>query len=150
MSVVDIRPARDCRFDVLTLGEVMLRLDPGEGRVRTARTFQVSEGGGEYNVGRALRRCFGQRAALVTAIGDNEVGRLLALAEERLVGHHQAELDARGRHGRRHVRHRPPARLGAVLCRHGPSKTCCSKAVSTWITSCGNRLTMSDVNTGRR
>lgn len=76
-GVLALRPADDCRFDVLTLGEVMLRLDPGEGRVRTARTFQVSEGGGEYNVGRALRRCFGQRAALVTAIGDNEVGRLL-------------------------------------------------------------------------
>jgi 2-dehydro-3-deoxygluconokinase len=76
-GLVAIRAAEDCRFDVLTLGEVMLRLDPGEGRVRTARTFRVSEGGGEYNVGRALRRCFGQRAALVTAIGDNEVGRLL-------------------------------------------------------------------------
>lgn len=55
----------------------MLRLDPGEGRVRTARTFQVSEGGGEYNVGRALRRCFDHRVAVVTAIGDNEIGRLL-------------------------------------------------------------------------
>lgn len=76
-GVVTVRPAHECRFDVLALGEVMLRLDPGEGRVRTARTFHVSEGGGEYNVGRALRRCFGQRAALVTAIGDNEVGRLL-------------------------------------------------------------------------
>ena len=76
-GVVTLRPAGECRFDVLTLGEVMLRLDPGEGRVRTARSFQVSEGGGEYNVGRALRRCFGQRSALVTAIGDNEVGRLL-------------------------------------------------------------------------
>lgn len=76
-DALDIKLATDCRFDVLTLGEVMLRLDPGEGRVRTARAFQVSEGGGEYNVGRALRRCFGHRAALVTAIGDNEVGRLL-------------------------------------------------------------------------
>jgi len=77
IGALDIKPATDCRFDVLTLGEVMLRFDPGEGRVRTARTFQVTEGGGEYNVGRALRRCFGHRAALVTAIGDNEVGRLL-------------------------------------------------------------------------
>ena len=76
-EALDIKLAEECRFDVLTLGEVMLRFDPGEGRVRTARTFQVSEGGGEYNVGRALRRCFGHRAALVTAIGDNEVGRLL-------------------------------------------------------------------------
>jgi 2-dehydro-3-deoxygluconokinase len=72
-----VRPVDECRFDVLTLGEVMLRLDPGEGRVRTARSFRVSEGGGEYNVGRALRRCFGQRAAHVTAISDNEIGRLL-------------------------------------------------------------------------
>ncbi len=62
---------------MVTLGEVMLRLDPGEGRVRTARTFTVSEGGGEYNVGRALSRCFGLRGALVTAVGDNEVGHLL-------------------------------------------------------------------------
>ncbi len=72
-----IRAVGESHFDVLTLGEVMLRFDPGEGRVRTARSFNVSEGGGEYNVGRALRRCFGQRVALVTAIGDNEVGRLL-------------------------------------------------------------------------
>lgn len=76
-NALTIRPADQCRFDVVTIGEVMLRFDPGEGRVRTARTFRVSEGGGEYNVGRALRRCFGQRAALVTAIGDNEIGRLL-------------------------------------------------------------------------
>ncbi len=72
-----VRPADECRFDVVTLGEIMLRLDPGEHRVRTARSFQVSEGGGEYNVGRALRRCFQQRVAHVTAIGDNEIGRLL-------------------------------------------------------------------------
>lgn len=76
-AVLTLGPAGECRFDVLALGEVMLRFDPGEGRVRTARSFQVSEGGGEYNVARALRRCFGQRSALVTAIGDNEVGRLL-------------------------------------------------------------------------
>ncbi|MBT8241275.1 MAG: sugar kinase [Acidimicrobiia bacterium] len=75
--MLDIRPAADTGFDVVTLGEVMLRLDPGERRVRTARTFTVSEGGGEYNVGRALSRCFGLRGALVTAIGDNDVGRLL-------------------------------------------------------------------------
>ncbi|HLX18933.1 MAG TPA: sugar kinase [Gaiellaceae bacterium] len=61
----------------MALGEVMLRLDPGEGRIRTTRAFQVWEGGGEYNVARGLRRCFGQRAALVTALADNDVGRLL-------------------------------------------------------------------------
>lgn len=76
-AVLEIRSASECRYDVVTLGEVMLRFDPGEGRVRTARSFQVSEGGGEYNVGRALQRVFGQRAASITAIGDNDVGRLL-------------------------------------------------------------------------
>ncbi|MEU1450526.1 sugar kinase, partial [Streptomyces mirabilis] len=63
--------------DVVALGEVMLRFDPGEGRIRTARTFQVWEGGGEYNVVRGLRRCFGLCTAVVTALADNAVGRLV-------------------------------------------------------------------------
>ena len=63
--------------DVVALGEVMLRFDPGEGRIRTARSFQVWEGGGEYNVARGLRRCFGHRTAVVTALADNAVGRLV-------------------------------------------------------------------------
>ncbi|MFC5910519.1 sugar kinase [Streptacidiphilus monticola] len=63
--------------DVIALGEVMLRLDPGEGRIRTARSFQVWEGGGEYNVARGLRRCFGLETAVVTALVDNEIGRLV-------------------------------------------------------------------------
>jgi len=75
--MMDIRAAEACRFDLVSLGEVMLRLDPGEGRVRTARSFRVWEGGGEYNVARGLRRCFGLRTALVSAFADNEVGRLL-------------------------------------------------------------------------
>ncbi len=77
MAVLSIRPAAECRYDVVSLGEVMLRLDPGEGRIRTARSFRVWEGGGEYNVARGLRRAFGQRAAVVTALVDNEVGRLV-------------------------------------------------------------------------
>lgn len=64
-------------FDLVSLGEVMLRLDPGEGRVSTTRSFQVWEGGGEYNVARGLRRCFGLRTAIVTALVDNSVGRLV-------------------------------------------------------------------------
>src|SRR3954468_2738207 len=74
---LNLRPAADCRFDQVSLGEVMIRLDPGDGRIRTARTFQVWEGGGEYNVARGLRRCFGLRTALVSAVADNEGGRLL-------------------------------------------------------------------------
>ena len=77
MSVLPIRPASECRFDEVSLGEVMLRLDPGEGRIRTARQFTAWEGGGEYNVARGLRRAFGMRTAVVTALADNEVGHLV-------------------------------------------------------------------------
>ena len=59
------------------MGEVMLRLDPGEGRVRTARAFHAWEGGGEYNVTRGLRKCFGLKTAVVTAFAENDVGRLV-------------------------------------------------------------------------
>ncbi|MCQ2377935.1 MAG: sugar kinase [Victivallaceae bacterium] len=69
--------AEECRYDILSLGEIMLRLDPGAGRIHTARTFTAWEGGGEYNVARGLRRCFGLRAAVVTAFADNPVGRLV-------------------------------------------------------------------------
>jgi len=65
------------RWDCLSLGEVMLRLDPTEGRIHTARQFAVWEGGGEYNVARGLRRCFGLRTAIATALADNAVGRLV-------------------------------------------------------------------------
>lgn len=77
MAVLDIKSAAECRYDLLALGEIMLRLDPGEGRVRSARQFTVWEGGGEYNVARGLRRCFGLRTAVCTAFADNDVGRLL-------------------------------------------------------------------------
>jgi 2-dehydro-3-deoxygluconokinase len=72
-----IRPASEVRYDQVSLGEVMLRLDPGEGRIRSARSFAVWEGGGEYNVARGLRRCFSQRTAIVTALADNDVGWLV-------------------------------------------------------------------------
>jgi len=72
-----IKPKSDCRFDLISLGEVMLRLDPGDTRVSTARTFHAWEGGGEYNVARGLRRCFGLETAVVTALTDNPIGRLV-------------------------------------------------------------------------
>ena len=77
MSTLNIKPANTCHYDLISLGEVMLRLDPGEGRIHTTRTFRVWEGGGEYNVARGLRRCFGLRTAVVTAFADNAVGRLV-------------------------------------------------------------------------
>ena len=72
-----VRPKQECRWDIVALGEVMLRLDPGERRVFTTRNFDVCEGGGEYNVARGLKRCFGMDAAVVTAFADNPVGRLI-------------------------------------------------------------------------
>jgi 2-dehydro-3-deoxygluconokinase len=72
-----IVPDSNRRWDCLSLGEVMLRLDPGEGRIATTRQFQVWEGGGEYNVARGLRRCFGLRTAIATALADNPIGRLI-------------------------------------------------------------------------
>ena len=85
MSELIIKPASECRWDCAAFGEVMLRFDPGFGRVRNARSFQVWEGGGEYNVARGLKRTFGKRAAVVTAIVDNPVGRLLDDAAEALL-----------------------------------------------------------------
>ena len=75
--MLNYRKKEDCKYDILSLGEVMLRLDPGAGRIHTARTFTAWEGGGEYNVARGMRRCFGQRAAVVTAFADNPIGRLV-------------------------------------------------------------------------
>ena len=75
--MLPLRPAGSCLYDCVSLGEIMLRLDPGEGRVRTAREFKVWEGGGEYNVARGLRKCFGLRTAVVTAFANNDVGRLV-------------------------------------------------------------------------
>jgi 2-dehydro-3-deoxygluconokinase len=72
-----IKSKEKCRWDLLSLGEVMLRLDPGEGRIHTTRNFRVSEGGGEYNVARGLRRCFGMETSIVTALAGNPVGRLV-------------------------------------------------------------------------
>ncbi len=77
MSILNLRPEEECKHDILSLGEIMLRLDPGEERIHTTRRFKVWEGGGEYNVARGLKRCFGKRAAVATAIVDNPVGRLL-------------------------------------------------------------------------
>ncbi len=77
MATLEVKPASSCKYDQLSLGEIMLRFDPGEGRIRTTREFKVWEGGGEYNVARGLRRCFGLRTAVATAFADNDVGRLL-------------------------------------------------------------------------
>lgn len=77
MSALPIRRKDECRYDMVALGEVMLRLDPGDLRIHTTRNFRTWEGGGEYNVARGLRRCFGLSTAIVTSLADNPVGRLI-------------------------------------------------------------------------
>src|SRR6266566_3989497 len=72
-----IKPKKEGHWDLVSLGEVMVRFDPGDRRIATARSFEVSEGGGEYNVARGLKRCFGLDTAIVTAFADDPVGRLL-------------------------------------------------------------------------
>ena len=76
-NLLNVKAAGSARWDCVSLGEVMLRLDPGDDRIHTARAFRASEGGGEYNVARGLRRCFGLRTAIATALADNPVGRLV-------------------------------------------------------------------------
>jgi len=77
MAKLNLKAKRDCTWDLVSLGEVMLRLDPGDERISTTRHFRVWEGGGEYNVARGLKRCFGMETAIVTALADNPVGRLV-------------------------------------------------------------------------
>jgi 2-dehydro-3-deoxygluconokinase len=77
MPFFELKEISGCKYDLVSLGEVMLRLDPGEGRIHTSRNFQVWEGGGEYNVARGLRRCFNMKTSVVTAFADNAIGRLI-------------------------------------------------------------------------
>jgi 2-dehydro-3-deoxygluconokinase len=77
MSLLNIRSKESCKYDCISLGEVMLRFDPGAGRIRNSREFKVWEGGGEYNVSRGLKKCFGMNCAVVTSLADNDVGRLV-------------------------------------------------------------------------
>lgn len=74
---LNLKDKKECKFDAVSLGEVMLRLDPGEGRIRTARSFRAWEGGGEYNVIRGLHKCFKMDTAVITAFAENEVGYLM-------------------------------------------------------------------------
>jgi 2-dehydro-3-deoxygluconokinase len=75
--ILSTKPKEGCRWDLVALGEVMLRLDPGDKRIWTTRNFDVYEGGGDYNVARSLKRCFGLESAIVSAFADNAVGRLV-------------------------------------------------------------------------
>jgi 2-dehydro-3-deoxygluconokinase len=72
-----LKAAGTCAYDIVSLGEVMLRLDPGEGRIHTSRTLNVWEGGGEYNVARGLRRCFNQRRRSSRRSPTTPIGRLV-------------------------------------------------------------------------
>ncbi len=77
MPILNLKPKGTYKYDCISLGEVMLRLDPGDGRIKNTREFKAWEGGGEYNVSRGLRKCFGVNCAVVTAFADNDIGRLI-------------------------------------------------------------------------
>jgi 2-dehydro-3-deoxygluconokinase len=77
MNSIILKATESCRWDCVSLGEVMLRLDPGEERIHTARNFRAWEGGGEYNIARGLWRCFGMRTTIITALARNPVGQLV-------------------------------------------------------------------------
>jgi len=74
---LNLKSKKDCFYDMLSMGEIMLRLDPGETRIKCARSFRAWEGGGEYNVARGLRKCFGMKTGVITALADNDMGRLI-------------------------------------------------------------------------
>lgn len=103
MPLLQIKAKENCEWDVVSLGEVMLRLDPGDLRVANARAFRAWEGGGEYNVARGLRRCFRMETAIVTALADNPVGRLIE------------DLMMQGGVDRRHVRWVPYDGVGRAV-----------------------------------
>ena len=75
-DLFNLKSRESCRYDLVSLGEIMLRFDPGDTKVRNARSFNVWEGGGEYNVARALSSCFRWRTGVITAFADNDLGRL--------------------------------------------------------------------------
>ena len=75
-SVLKIKDKNNCRWDLISLGEVLLRFDSGDERIQTTQNFRVFDGGGEYNVARNLAKTFRQKSAIITALADNALGRL--------------------------------------------------------------------------
>ncbi|MHC4718127.1 MAG: PfkB family carbohydrate kinase, partial [Planctomycetota bacterium] len=75
MAKLKIKSADDCRYDQVSLGEVMMRIDPGDVPTAKATTGRIWHGGGETNVAEGLAYCFGLRTAVVTALVDDGIGR---------------------------------------------------------------------------
>ena len=74
---LQLRAAAKCKFDVLSLGECMVRLaPPGHGRIEFAKVLEVDVGGGEFNVAYACAR-LGLRAGFVSKLPDNPVARII-------------------------------------------------------------------------
>lgn len=76
MSVLPLKSAGECRWDLASLGEILLRFDPENERIHNARSFRVFDGGGEYNVAKNLTKVFRQKTVIVTALANNALGRL--------------------------------------------------------------------------
>lgn len=77
------KTASETSWDLVSLGEILIRFDPGELRIRDARQFRVWDGGAEYNVAKNISRVFGLRTAVASSCVDNQIGRMAAdLARE--------------------------------------------------------------------
>src|SRR5688500_13821281 len=76
-TALNIKSAAETRWDCAPLDAVILRFDTRFSRVRNARSFQVGEGGGEYNVARGKRKGRGKRSTVVTALPQNDLGWLV-------------------------------------------------------------------------
>lgn len=74
--MLKIKDKKECYWDFISLGEILLRFDPENERIHNARAFRVFDGGAEYNVARSLAKIFRSKTAIVTALADNSLGRL--------------------------------------------------------------------------
>ncbi len=75
MATLNIKSADQCRWDGVALGEVMIRLDPGDVPFERARTCRIWHGGGEVNVAEGMAYCFRLRSTVLTAMVDDGFGR---------------------------------------------------------------------------
>lgn len=76
--MLDLKNNSGCQWELVSLGEILLRFDPGAQRIHTSREFTVWDGGAEYNVAANAARVFNRRGLIVTALADNALGRLAA------------------------------------------------------------------------
>ncbi len=98
--MLEIKEKSSCKWDFVSLGELLLRFDPDDSRIADAREFKVWDGGAEYNIAANLRRVFSLNVSLISALNDNEIGRLaIGLARNAGVDTSNIDLKDTGRNG---------------------------------------------------